>query len=714
MATHAVFTIVADVKAGAERQLEKDLQAFDVAEKFKGVPSLHFASFVVFDPDCLHLPLSKLVLECAIDGPIAPFLRDLAQRCDLSPAFTHCEGYDQATDALAFLQSHVRKPQLYHVGTPYQSAASILSDIKERDELNHRLRKAGVLSLDGLLDSAPAGMREFWRLEILQPWLALPTAVAGLWLAWLIWRNTSWHEWQSVPSFLDTLVAVAVAFFALRSAFVMWQSALPDLRRRVVSWLAWFAKGVVLGALTLVAVRVWPRHAVPIVSWVSTLFGAATLYRIYTDVSSQRDARLSETRGNTSIDAAWRALKNTPVDTSEPRAYRSWTWRGVLDVLTAAALFVLIWFALYYAQSNGISTAIVVAWATGVMFLRAAWLTVRGFRANGLWLEARHGIAAFLGFAAFVGIVVGFTLTRTPAFVGGAIGLVFVFALGPLWNWRWWIAGYPLAYLSLSAAIESGHTVEVHLAVTTLFFLKAWWLTVLIGWPGEKPAPLWTAKVKWFIALATLGGFILIDVLIRICPWPSLTAVLIPAALFGLWLIEVLPPEVPGARPSRARLNDLTESGRSRRTEPHGGARASETRLVQTPGPSKLSLAAQQPLFSGLGPPRLVQRQAVRPPDCALRSVGAAGRPQLRLPLELRPQLDDVPGRFRHDDRAGHSEDLGTGRKKSGHDAPRRVQRLRTLHDGEACRLVSRLPGCHVAADLEQRADSAGCLLRDR
>jgi len=167
------------------------------------------------------------------------------------------------------------------------------------------------------------------------------------------------------------------------------------------------------------------------------------------------------------------------------------------------------------------------------------------------------GIAAFLGFAAFVGIVVGFTLTRTPAFVGAAIGLVFVFALGPLWNWRWWIAGYPLAYLSLSAAIESGHTVEVHLAVTTLFFLKAWWLTVLIGWPGEKPAPLWTAKVKWFIALATLGGFILIDVLIRICPWPSLTAVLIPAALFGLWLIEVLPPEVPGARPSRARLNDL-------------------------------------------------------------------------------------------------------------------------------------------------------------
>jgi hypothetical protein len=555
VATHAVFTIVADVQQGAEPALEEDLQRFNAATRFVGLPRLHFASFVVFDAKCLKRPLSKLVLECAIDGPIGPFLRDLDRHCDLSRVFRHCQEYAQAENTLRFLWDHVQKPHLYHVGTPYQSAASILSDIRQRDDFDQRLRKAGVHSLDALLRNVPAGMREYWRLEILEPWLALPIAVAGLWLAWLIRSHTTWHEWrQIIPSILNAVAAVAVVLLALRYAFVSWQSALPQLRRRVISWMGWLAKGAVLGALTLGAVRVWPRYAVYVESCVLIMFAVATLYKIYVDVSSDRDARLAQVRGNTSIEAAWRALRNTPFDASEPGSHRSRT-RRALNLLVCATSIVLIWFALSYALSNGFTGAL-IACVTGGVVLRAVWLTVRGFRANGLWMEEREGVAAFLVFAAFVGILAGFTLTAIPPSVGAVFGFAVVFALDTLWNWRWWIAGYPLIYLSLLAAIHFGHTVELCAAVTALFFLEMWWLAVLVGWPDGK-RPRWSTQSKWFMAGAAIGGFTLIDVLLRIHVWPSLMAVIIPAALFGLWGIEIKPPVVDGVRLSRDELNDL-------------------------------------------------------------------------------------------------------------------------------------------------------------
>lgn len=113
-------------------------QGFNAATRFVGLPRLHFASFVVFDAKCLKRPLSKLVLECAIDGPIAPFLRDLDRHRDLSRVFRHCQEYARAENTLQYLRAHVQKPHLYHVGTPYQSAASILSDIRQRDDFDQR------------------------------------------------------------------------------------------------------------------------------------------------------------------------------------------------------------------------------------------------------------------------------------------------------------------------------------------------------------------------------------------------------------------------------------------------------------------------------------------------------------------------------------------------------------------------------------------------
>jgi hypothetical protein len=557
VATHAVFTIVADVHRGAEPELEADLKAFDAAMRFVGLSGLHFASFVIFDAKCLKRPLSKLVLECAIDGPIGPFLRAVDRHCDLSRVFRHCKDYAQAENTLVFLRKHVRKPQLYHVGTPYQSAASILADIRQRRHFDHRLRNAGVPPLDALLRNVPAGMREYWRLEILEPWLALPIAVAGLWLAWLIWRHTNWHGWREIaPSILNALVAGGVVLAAFRYAFVSWQSALPQLRRRVMSWMAWLAKGAVLGALTVGVVRVWPRYAVQVESCVLLLFAAATLYKIYADVSSDRDARLAQVRGDTSIDAAWRALKNTPSDDSEPRSYQSKRWRALLNLLAYATSIALIWFALSYALSNHIPRNIVIAYVTGSVVLRAVWLSVRGFRANGLWMEAYQGIAAFLGFAAFVGILAGFTLTATPPYVAGVVGFAVLFALDTLWNWRWWITGYPLIYLPLRAAIQSVHTVELYVAITALFFLEAWWLTVLVGWPDRK-RPRWSTQSKRFIVLAAIGGFILIEVLLRIHVWSALAAVIIPAALYSLWNLDIESPVVDAVRLPPERLNEL-------------------------------------------------------------------------------------------------------------------------------------------------------------
>jgi len=551
-----VFTIVADVQQGAEPALEADLQGFNAATRFVGLPRLHFASFVVFDAKCLKRPLSKLVLECAIDGPIGPFLRDLDRHCDLSRVFRHCQEYARAENTLQYLRAHVQKPHLYHVGTPYQSAASILSDIRQRDDFDQRLRKAGVLSLDDLLRNVPAGMREYWRLEILEPWLALPIAVAGPWLVWLIWSHTIWNEWrQIVASILNVVAAVGVVLLALFYAFVSWQSALPQIRRRVISWMWWILKAAVLGVLTVGAMRVWPRYAY--VEWsVLILLAAATLYKVYADVSSDRDARLAEVRGTTSIDAAWRALKHTPSDVSARGSHRWRTGRVLLNLLGCATSIVLIWLALVDAHANGLSKPIVVACVTAGVVLRAVWLTVRGFRANGLWMEEREGIVRFLGFAAVVGILAGFTLTATPPSVGAVVGFAVLFALDALWNWRWWIAGYPLIYLPLRMAVDYGHTTELCVAITTLFFLEMWWLTVLVGWPDRK-RPRWSAQSKWLMAGAAVGGFTLIDVLLRIHVWPSLMAVTIPAALYGLWLLKIKPPDVKGVRLSRDELNDL-------------------------------------------------------------------------------------------------------------------------------------------------------------
>jgi len=557
-----VFTIVADVQQGAETALEADLRSFDAATRLVGLARLHFASFVVFDAKCLKRPLSKLVLECAIDGPIGPFLRDLDRHCDLSRVFRHCQEYARAENTLQYLRAHVQKPHLYHVGTPYQSAASILSDIRQRDDFDQRLRKTGVLSLDDLLRNVPAGMREYWRLEILEPWLALPIAIAALWLAWLIWSHTNWHGWRPImASILNVVAAGGVVFGALRYAFVSWQSALPQIRRRVISWMGWLLKGGALGLLTLGAMRMWPRYAY--VEWsVLILLAAATLYKIYADVSSDRDARLAEVRGTTSIDAAWRALKNTPPDVSEWGSHQWKTGRVLLNLIVCVTSIVLIWFALDDAHANGLSKSIVVACVTAVVLLRAVWLTVRGFRANGLWMEEREGVAKFLRFAAFVGILAGFSLTAIPASVGAVIGFAVVFALDTLWNWRWWIAGYPLFYLPLLAAIHFGRTVELCVAITALFVLEMWWLTVLVGWPDGK-RPRWSTQSKLFMAGAAIGGFTLIDVLLRIHVWPSLIAVIIPAALYGLWSLEIKPPVVGGVRLSREELNDL------RRQEDH-------------------------------------------------------------------------------------------------------------------------------------------------
>src|SRR5262249_18400744 len=159
---------------------------------------------------------------------------------------------------------------------------------------------------------------------------------------------------------------------------------------------------------------------------------------------SDRDARLAEVRGTTSIDAAWRALKNTPPDVSEWGSHQWKTGRVLLNLIGCVTSIVLIWFALDDAHANGLSKSIVVACVTAVVLLRAVWLTVRGFRANGLWMEEREGVAKFLRFAAFVGILAGFGLTVIPASVGAVVGFAVVFALDTLWNWRWWIAGYPL------------------------------------------------------------------------------------------------------------------------------------------------------------------------------------------------------------------------------------------------------------------------------
>jgi len=140
---HAL-TVIASVRAGAEDDLVKLLDASNVAvlSRLAQVTTLHFARFVVFD-DAVGKPC--LAFESNYDGDIAGHFAEL-QRCigsDLDAFFGHCEEYSPGSFG-AFATAHAIVPRAYYIAHGGLSVPQILHD--------GRVRAA----IQGWLDAADA------------------------------------------------------------------------------------------------------------------------------------------------------------------------------------------------------------------------------------------------------------------------------------------------------------------------------------------------------------------------------------------------------------------------------------------------------------------------------------------------------------------------------------------------------------------------------
>ena len=152
---------------------------------------VHFVSFVILRTDRTERP-PMLVMECNIDGPATTFFQMLAESRDpdVDHIFECCEEYRKGChDAkVRFFKDGRKKPQLYHVGAPWRSVASIKDDHAVRRTLERGLRETTSDSLMTDIVVPPVGHHEYWLWEMFEPWAAWLLAFGGT--AFAYWLST--------------------------------------------------------------------------------------------------------------------------------------------------------------------------------------------------------------------------------------------------------------------------------------------------------------------------------------------------------------------------------------------------------------------------------------------------------------------------------------------------------------------------------------------
>ena len=125
---HTLFSIVAPIRHGRQpRVSEPDLA-------FGDLPTLHFASVVVFDEPAGAVPGAyppHVVFESCIDGTLEDNLAALVfeprrraavaslfQNCDAFAVTRTAQGDFNAQELIDYLRAHVVRPHLFHIGTP--------------------------------------------------------------------------------------------------------------------------------------------------------------------------------------------------------------------------------------------------------------------------------------------------------------------------------------------------------------------------------------------------------------------------------------------------------------------------------------------------------------------------------------------------------------------------------------------------------------------
>ncbi len=431
MARHNVFTVVAqipdDASERALRRLFEELRPGADA-LLADIETLHFASFVIFPADRLRDKLddritSLLVFECNIDGPVQPFLNRVAGRPEIDAIFRHCAGYPAGAGLqpkAEFLRTRVRRPQLYHIGSPYRSARAIKADAALRQRLDAVLAAVMTPMLRGHLLGEPGAVSEDWRSDRLRPWRAWIMGIAGPLLAiWLIAAARA-----AAISRVERLLLVGAfavgGVMAMVAAFKAWISSPEPLRDRVRPWFWWAALGVVwVGAAALIRGRhpIWARVT-------AAAFVAATIYRAYSLHVRDTTTRLQaerEPEGAIPLPLVWEAVRRHATTLDEgPRFWQPlWNARGWL------LSFAMVWAVVAWTLPHPRAFVTMIA---VVFLLKSVWLAVLlGWPAAGPLQDPRDRLRIWVF---MLGVPAGAVIVfRTLRF---AIEQLFTYPSGPL------------------------------------------------------------------------------------------------------------------------------------------------------------------------------------------------------------------------------------------------------------------------------------------
>lgn len=386
-----VFTIVVDiVDDHAELELRRTLAnpGFD----FGPITTVHFASFVILPKNTLERPKAKLVLECNIDGPIKPFLRDLVEH-DVRRLFQHCEGCPERERLYSYLKRHVRRPHLYHIGTPYRSVRSIGDDFDECARLSAQLNPAAAQRLAITVRRPAPGMAEWWRWEVFKPWaaavLVLVATAILLFATRIPWRAYSLFDRWLVAAFCSLgFVAACVG------AAQQWLSSAAVHRDAVV------AASVSIAA-TAVVVGIAARGGAPprAVAALAVAGVVIAAWRVGEAITSRRNARLAQMRIAEDSSAPLELFPEFVRPPQTPpvvwRRIAAWLpWVGLTIGMTAA----------FYAAID--RTVAIMTTLTAIGFAEGLWIaTLAGWPERGNWLRWNRRTIVYIAKTAVVALL---------------------------------------------------------------------------------------------------------------------------------------------------------------------------------------------------------------------------------------------------------------------------------------------------------------------
>jgi hypothetical protein len=421
-----ILAIVADIHADRETALRTLLDRLKRTPRklFKKFKTLHFASFVIFDAEALGRSPAKLVFDFTVDdGQAEAFVAECESNPTIQGIFGHCVDCQPLT---GYLWRRKRRPQLYHIGTPYRTAASIRADRALRLRLERRLFASHRLT--ELLGQRPAGMLEYWNWEVLQPWVALFLGLIVVTVAPIffvkLWRADYRRSLKAILGLLEAIVAAG----GLVGARSLWLTAVPLLRDRVKAWIPWLAAG---GAVAVLVKWFWLDHP-----WwsigLATLFGILLAFGVYNAAGQRRNERLAEIRpadDTRAIVREWNRLLKVHGEGDEPPAL----WRRLWNFRWWAGSYAVVWGGLWLADLAG-GRPLTVAVLSALFFAKAVWLQVLvGWPARGRWLGFSGKGAAFIA-AVTLGATILFLALTTITLPRYGLAFIVLVAIFALWG----------------------------------------------------------------------------------------------------------------------------------------------------------------------------------------------------------------------------------------------------------------------------------------